>query len=329
MVGFARVHPHLLIWSNEDLERVESTIVMARPKNGMVHRNGSMHREHKALVVADTNETHEFSSMAQLPIPYTDLLYDYYESDPARVFEGRSRIASDHPQQRTGEVTLADARFKNKRRIADAVTRRSPHVHDEPDIVKMARQGQFDNVHIAPRMRLTMDLHDGRGPSLVDDDIVMLNMCLHDCCHLHVRWSTFLTDSIIAGWKDGQPNAEPGAPAVPENQTVFASFPNEHTLRYRAIAETVGAGALTVVCHHGLAYAVDLWPGVGAASKAEGLHGAIAGAAKLFNEPFSGGTENDVWSLFYFRIRYCGPPTGINEWKIIPRSGFDLETCMK
>jgi hypothetical protein len=317
------------VWSNEDLERVESTIVMARPKNGMAHRNGAMHRGHKALVVADTNETHEVSAMVQLPIPYTDLLYDYYEADPARVFEGRAPRKSDHPLQRAGEVTLADARFKNKRRISDAVVRRSRHVHDEPDIVKMARQGQFDNVHIAPRMKLTMDLEDGRGPILVDDDIVMLNMCLHDCCHMHVRWSTFLTDPIIAGWKDGKPNAEPGAPAVPENQTVFASFPNEHSLRYRAVAESVGAGDLTVVCHHGLAYAVDLWPGPAAAVKAASLHEGIGAAAALFKEPFWYGTANDEWSLFYFRIRYCGAPVGPSEWQILPRSGFDLENCMK
>ncbi len=332
LIGFARIHPHLMVWANERVDRVEGTILMARPAEGMTHAGDAMHATHKALVVADTNEAHTLSGFFQSPIPYTDALYDYYEVDPARVFEGRKPREYDHPLQQVGEITLADARFVAPRRIPDAVTRRSAFAWFSPDVAKVPRQGQFDNVHIAPRMRLTMDVpFDGRGRFIVDDDIAMLNMCLHDCCHMHVRWSKFLTDSIIAGWKDGRPNAEPGAPAVPENQTVFASFPNQHTLRYRAVADSVAAGALTIICHHGLAYAVDEWPREPlSVDKIALLHFGIKKQARAAVEPYFDGEENDQWSLFYFRIRYTGTLIvgSAGEWAIVPRSDFSLETCM-
>lgn len=328
LIGFARIHPHAMIWANEKLERVEASIVLARPKKAMVHDSDSMHDAHKALVVADTNQTHEISARMELPLPYTDLLYDYYEVEPTQVFEGRKPRPGDHPRQREGEVTLADARFVRARTISNAIVRRSPHVGKDPDVMKEPRQGQFDNVHIAPRMRLWMDLA-GAGPELVADDLAMLNMCLHDCCHMHVRWSRFLTDPVVCGWKGDSPNVEPGAPAVPENQTIFASFPNEHTLRYRAVAEGVSAGDLTVICHHGLGYAVDQWPG--AEHAIFGLHLTLASLATMFEEPYWNGVATDKWALFYFRVRYCGAPNkGVgNGWVVSPRSEFDVETCMR
>lgn len=331
LIGFARIQPHLMVWGSERLDRVEGTIVMARPSKGMSHDSDVMHETHKALVVADTNEAHTLSGLFERPIPYTDALYDYYEIEPTRVFEGRKRKPYDHPLQREGEITLADSRFTEARTIENAVTRRSQFAVYSPNIVKTARQGQFDNVHIAPRMRLTMEVpFDGRGRFVVDDDIAMLNMCLHDCCHMHVRWSKFLTDAIIAGWKNGRPNVEPGAPQVPENQTVFASFPNEHTLRYRAVAESVDAGALTILCHHGIAYAVDEWPTSGARAAINALHFGIKKLARAGVEPYFDGEENDRWALFYYRIRYTGElaPDGSGTWVVTPRSDFSLETCM-
>ena len=66
---------------------------------------------------------------------------------PVRVFEGRKPRESDHPRQKDGEVTLADARFTEGRRISDAVTRRSALVHSHRDIAKRPRQGQLYALH--------------------------------------------------------------------------------------------------------------------------------------------------------------------------------------
>jgi hypothetical protein len=322
MIGFARLHPHVMVWSNEDLKRVEATLVLRRPKHGMAH--GAMGKEHRALVVADTNYAHDPSASSGKPLPTTDRLYDYYETEPATVFADRPPGDDDHPLQRKGEITLADARFRRPRTIEAAVKRDSPLVSDDPDIVKEPRQGQFDNVHIAARMKLVLTAPNGE--TLVDNDVVMLNACVHDCTHMHVRWSSFLTDKIMCGWKHGRPYAEAGAPLVPENQTVFASFPNEHSLVYRAVATKQEAGVPAVFCHHGLAYAIDVWPTSKAATMCKVMFGAIEALANEFEEPFWSSDCNDEWARFYWRIRYAGKHAGRY---ITLRSKFDLETCMR
>jgi hypothetical protein len=338
MVGFARIHPHALVWSTEALDRVETTILMARPRKAMNHGDSAMHSRHKALLVTDTNEPHtKTAELIDKPLPWADAIYDYYELDPVDAFGEREPTEQDHPLQRRGEVTLADARFHGHRRIRDAVTRRSPTVKNDRDIYRSPRQGQFDNVHIAPRMRLVMDiLLDGRGDVVVADDLPMVFLCLHDCCHMHVRWSAMFDEPAVNGWKDGVPNVAPGVPAVPENQTVFASFPNEHTLRYRAVAEAVAAGDLSVFCHHGLAYAVHIWPGLLGMSR---VRDALNLAAFGLDEPFAsanpldwihGKDNSSAWALFYFRVRLTGvrdadTPLG---WRLFERLDFDREKCL-
>lgn len=321
LIGFARIHPHLLFWANEDTKLVEASIVMVRPAKAMSH-DDAMGTEHKALVVSDTNCSHDPTATMGLPLPTTDRLYDYYEIEPAVRFKRRTPTQHDHPLQKTGEVTLADARFKRDRVIADAIKRNSPLVSSDPDCAKEARQGQFDNVHIAPRMKLVLRAPDGTSTQI--DDVPMLNMCLHDCTHMHVRWSSFLTDKILKGWKHGRPYAESGAPMVPENQTVFVSFPNQHTLRYRSVSKSDEAGHLVIVCHHGLAYAIDEWPTKKAKAMIALLLESIHRLAREFEEPWWNGDANDKWAEFYWRIRY----TGKARFPIL-RSEFDLEECMR
>jgi len=325
-IGFARIHPHVLIWSNEDTVRVGATIVMQRPANAMAHGD-AMHDKHKVLLVADTNVIHDPSAKIQMPLPTTDRLYDYYEVEPYTRFRSRKPKAEDHPLQKTGEVTLADARFKRGRINEAAIKRHSPLVMADPDVVKEPRQGQFDNVHIAPRMKLVMYLPNGENVTV--DDLPMLNTCLHDCTHMHVRWSAFLTDhKPLLGWRGNTPHVEPGAPQVPENQTVFASFPNDHGLEYRAIAERNPAGHLTIFCHHGLAYAVDQWPDTmfnkGPSAGLALMRGALEQLANEFEEPYWNGTPNDIWALFYFRVRYTGKFRFLQQ-----RSIFNVEDCMR
>lgn len=319
-IGFARIHPHAIVWSNEDTRRACASILMTRPRLAMAHGD-AMGQVHRALVVTDTNEIHDPTAWLGMPLPTTDRLYDYYETEPATRFAGRTPTSSDHPEQRRGEITLADARHRRTRIIADAIRRHSPLVKSDPDIFKQPRQGQFDNVHIAPRMNLVMNFPN--GDTRQHRDVVMLNACLHDCTHMHVRWGLHLTDPSVLGWKDGRPNVEPGVPAVPENQTVFASFPNEHSLRYRAIAEGNRAGDPVVFCHHGLGYACDEWPTASARAANTTMRGTLVRLAREFEEPDWNGDPNDPWAEFYFRVRYCGSR---DTPKL--RSTFDIDTCM-
>jgi hypothetical protein len=319
-MGFSRMHPHLLFWSNEDTRRVETNIIFARPKHGMAHGD-AMGTEHKALLVADTNYEHDPSAVIGLPVPTTDRLYDYYDPEPTERLASRSKGEYDHPLQKPNEFTLADSRFKRGRVLPDRIQRRSPLVRNDTDCIKEPRQGQFDNVHIAPRMKLVMTNVIGRKTQI--DDLVMLNACVHDCTHMHVRWSAFLSDKILKGWKHGRPFMEPGAPLVPDNQTVFGSLPNSHTLRYRAISNKDEAGKLVVFCHHGLAYAMGQWPTGDAAGKLLAMQNVMNQLAIQFEEPYYSDVANDEWSLFYFRVRFIGKHNYLEE-----RSKFDLEECM-
>jgi hypothetical protein len=339
MMGFARLHPHAFLIGNDDAaESFEITITMERPSKAMTHGDPEMEPDIGTLLVADTNDVHAKIDL-NVPIlrdlrafPYTDVLYDYYETDYATALAKRRPGPHDHPQQRIGETTLADARWLVPRTLPNVITRNSPVASSDPDIRRVARQGHFDNVHLAPRMRV--EFRDRFNNKIVLDDIVMMNQCLHDCTHLHVRWSEFLDDPeahlMTWGWKNGLPFAAPGAPAVPENQTVFASFPNRHTLRYRAIAERPGPGQLQVICHHGLAYAVGEWPTTAAAGKRNSLLALIRGLAFANSEPWphdlTGGFPMS-WAVFYWRVRY----TRTIPWNgnaSVARSEFDILACL-
>ena len=325
LVGFCRIHPHAFLWSNEDLGRVEASIVLRRPELAM-GCDPTMERPIGAIVVTDTNDVHSASAWAGLPIPYADNLYDYYDTEAYETLKGRSPRRSgdrpDHPLQKTGEVTLADARYHGERTNHDVVTRLTPLVRNSRDIRKTARQGQFDNVHLAARMVATFE---HRGDPHTESGIVMLNQCLHDCVHMHVRWSEFLEDKMLRGWGPGGPFTLPGAPAVPPNQTVFLSLPNRHSAKYRAVAQAVKAGAVQVICHHGAAYAVDAWPDGFAFLKIGTLHTAIAAEATLHDEPFRAELPFG-WLEFYWRVRW----TGTHGQRPVERLAFSsLEECMR
>jgi hypothetical protein len=103
------------------------------------------------------------------------------------------------------------------------------------------------------------------------------------------------------------------------------------TLRYRAVAETVAAGDLSVFCHHGLAYAVHQWPDQPLLFNIDNLLRGLELLAENTNEPCHDWTPRDDWAMFYFRVRYTGRAGKTNEgWRVFERLKFDdLERCMR
>src|SRR5262249_40228445 len=104
-------------------------------------------------------------------------------------------------------------------------------------IEKVPGQGDFDNVHLAPKMILDpigsksplthpknqakfikFPVKDGSGTVLKSwglEDVGMAPFCLHDCLHTHWRWSTEFTDPKNRGWsRDFDPYSTAGAPLV-------------------------------------------------------------------------------------------------------------------
>lgn len=348
LVGFARFYPHLMVMSNGDAQRVESSLYLERPAHAMTHGDPEMGSEIKALLVTDSNQNR--SSMRfvpmfdELPIPVASNIYDYYEVDafdrirnrrPRRLGEEqRARLAptelsdldasavEDHPEQGIGEVTLADAR-RTRHRVLDGCVRREGG--EAESISKCPRQGQFDSVHLAPRMR-TEFLHRIPDPpvDVVLEDIAMVFVCVHDCVHMHVRWAAWASDTITAGFDGDAPFEVPGAPAVPENQTVFASLPSPHSMVYRALADGCNAGTWTVFCHHGAGYAIETWPKFWNRQKLDAMRMAVEighlGPARVYpNLP------QPSWPGFYWRCRWTGTALG----EPVERLAFDLEECIR
>jgi len=151
------------------------------------------------------------------------------------------------------------------------------------DVVKWPRQGQFDSIHLAPRMRAHLVMgRPGLGGAEYADSLSNIRMapfCEHDCFHTHWRWGANWNDSRqspllknskpIAGFGPssgdakfvgvGVPYIEIGAPLVPLNQEISIEFESEHAFVYTGkMHKDVVPGIWQAVYHHGSAYAVSI-----------------------------------------------------------------------
>ncbi|MBX7081527.1 MAG: hypothetical protein K1X88_20165 [Nannocystaceae bacterium] len=318
LVGFARFYPHLMFMSNVDIEAAEISIEIRRPKKAMTHGDPEMMEEIKTLLVTDSNRNNTTlvpgiparTLAAPLPIPVTSNIYDYYLVDPDRALGRDAQLPS--------EVTLADSRTA-ERVLENCVEREGG---EWESIAKVARQGMFDNVHLAPRMKLSFPelREDGQVETIDLDDIAMVFICVHDCVHVHVRWAAWagadagaaadaspaLATKQYRGFDGTSPYARAGAPGVPENQTIFASFPRAGTLVYRAAATRPRAGEWQVFFHHGAGYAIGEWPSLVSNRLLHLLRDAVAKDDSIYtiypSMPRS-------WASFYWRCRFTELPT--------------------
>jgi hypothetical protein len=122
-------------------------------------------------------------------------------------------------------------------------------------VLKLPRQGAFDNAHIAPQMEVSLSIPlIGSIPSTA---VSMAPICAHDCFHIHWRWSQHYTEEHTLGWGSSGPYTQRGAPMVHPNQTVtFSTDAGVVGFRYQASAASQRAGEWMVVMPHGAAYAV-------------------------------------------------------------------------
>jgi hypothetical protein len=161
------------------------------------------------------------------------------------------------------------------------------------DFEKLDRQGDFDSVHLAPRMKAHKLIAPTGSDEKLDDavyelsSIAMAPFCEHDCLHTHWRWGKNWDDLRIrplrkneqplrgfgsAGaarfTKVGRPYAPSsiGLSMVPLNQSVSITLPSVNRLRYEVSINTDGEtdhvaiapGVWQIVFHHGSAYALTI-----------------------------------------------------------------------
>jgi hypothetical protein len=137
------------------------------------------------------------------------------------------------------------------------------------------RQGEYDNLHIAPTMVAPSAILDAMPNDAWRESISTIAMapfCVHDCFHTHWRWSEptgttfgiFFSKSLgpeNMGWGAKGPNTEPDAPMVPHNQGVVIECEGGK-FTYTATAHRVAPLEWQVFFHHGSGYAVAIDKGV-------------------------------------------------------------------
>ncbi len=156
-------------------------------------------------------------------------------------------------------------------------------------LIKLAGQGTFDNLHLAPRMKAhtvigTPEMADPRWQNSLDtlDTLRMAPFCEHDCMHTHWRWGLAFAgspnekplkgfaasaDPKFAG--TGLPYQAVGSPMIPLNQDLDIAFASNNQLVYTAQLSNIAPGVWQPVYHHGSAYVL------GFSNSGAALHGAV------------------------------------------------------
>jgi hypothetical protein len=341
VAGMARLYPQVMVKCTVPLRRIETSLRSKRPPKTTIrggHACGcpDMGDAIGPLLVADTNRpavplppvtnnNAVFVAGTNGP-PHWNAVFAYYQTDAHEKFGLGTYVHlvdPGKPHRRVFGVEYEDR---------DA---------SDLSVDKVANQGAFDNLHLAPKMRFPSEitrLEQKRGPETtfadlrkIDawrtalQDVVMAPVCAHDCYHAHWRWSTQGGSSTVFGWDQHGPYRVPGAPMVPPHHAVDLELrsPYEVEVREAALARDdapLPSDRWEVFHHPGYAYAVytgtfpmtisqmpvEMWSGVWFMDDA-----GVTYRADTSIPPEQGGS----WPVFYLLVRYAiannltGPPT--------------------
>jgi hypothetical protein len=310
VLGVGRIYPHIMVISNLGIKKIEGTVWVDRPVQtahfpppGTLTAQGvqdqiirqEMNPDISSLFVADAN-TGFFSF---LTLPFWPNTFDHYLPDAFDSIKNQTVHAVK---------SKAGARSADGLIDKDIVSGLS-----QDTIEKVKRQGEFDNLHLAPTMSLAgMVADNGMSiASLKGDRVAMAPFCIHDCLHTHWRWSVHATLKSLKGWdQNGNPYASEGAPMVPHNHDVKVWLRGKALLSYTGTVNPVSGkknpvippGAWQVIYHHGSGYALQ----VTGTSK---VNGARILVDKEDGDPgfTKGGVEQDPqtsFAVFYWRLRF-------------------------
>ena len=218
-----RVYPQLYLWSSVPLDQAKLPFSLVRGSTSF-HGGGAR----KAVLFADNNHFDGFEVFPE----WSDV-FAYYDLAPAA---GSEFVAV---RRETDRFTLPKE---------DRVLRGLWGL--DKAVVRYPRQGEFDNLHIAPTMRWKTD------------EVVMAPICHHDCLHTHWRWGGRISDTskrrCFKGFAGGEGHVRDGWPMVPEEQEVKVRILGTSGFRYEATARPVAAATLQLVNPHGSAWSHGL-----------------------------------------------------------------------
>jgi hypothetical protein len=310
IVGMGRIYPHVMVMSNMPLSRIEATVRVNRPEKSILTKDkveppadiGSKFMDiftgpkgccstydHDAdtdedtinsVFFADANDF-SISTLKDPPLPFWSNFFAYYLLDAHQTISNQTVVAV------TRDKDMWRLRDPAGMIIRQPVTGPS----DYAKLIKLPCQGEFDNLHMAPKMKLhkvKRAIHSekvleadnpsvglGGAPmvsfkdfdvplaSLHLDDISMAPFCSHDCFHTHWRWGKDATDTSQLGFAGAVPYKKAGAPLIPDNQSIKLWLRAPNLLTYAATVwpqgeKPISANEWQVIMHHGSAYALDI-----------------------------------------------------------------------
>jgi hypothetical protein len=301
LLGAAKLLPHFMLMANLPVESMEASITLER-KPTTPHTVMDEGREHMTEQLGMGLYTDRNDILPPAPAPYWDDLFEYYWIDPGpgteikAVCRERNQIRDRAPDD-SNPVTLRDldSRWKDGWKFWDEEL-----VYEHRAVKKYPRQGEFDNIHIAPKMKLPASVVKklpASWPASVREVSAMAPFCVHDCLHTHWRWGRMKLVSAkwTYGWNGDVPYKEPGAPMVPPNQDVTLKLLGASGFTYTAKVHAPAGGRWQIIMHHGSAYALSY----------ENEANLMMGGSDAF-DPDLPGKEGDKgqWALFYWRLRY-------------------------
>lgn len=273
-VGVGRLYPHMLVISSTDLGRIDGSVQLDRPSETTISGatqpcHQEMHSGIRSALFTDSNPENRSTwpwlpAPERAPLPQWANLFSYYLRDPFTSHSGPTRfrcVRSDRPHERVahGLVHRTMPRYLELWNLTNGTTHKVP------------RQGAFDNVHIAPTMRIDathlivrrstgspeVSHISGNPAALRIDSIGMAPMCPHDCLHIHWRWGDGSTEPSVFGWGPAGPYTVPGAPMVPLNQEVDVWMRAAHGLTYSTRTTLQPRLEWLPMMHHGAGYGLS------------------------------------------------------------------------
>lgn len=338
----ARIIPHVMIMSNVDLAVVKADIEQRRPRTSTLAQQQTQHHNHHSnhqIASGLFSDRNERSPLLRFDDPVFSAL-PLYQGIPVGIAAQLAPIPSPvwgdlfdfyKTEVNSGEFSCVDNQ-KPERRISQAKAKLNVTRYELQDVDRVRRQGAFDNIHVAPTMRLP-DLDER---TYLTGKISMAPVCEHDCLHTHWRWGTFNTNLGALGWSDtpngwlptrsnrvpGHPSSTRGSPMVPDNQSIRLEVVSPHGFAYKATAlgasrlepsRPIPAGSFTIINHHGSAYSIALNGVRGRAALT--LVCAYLDYRRLrdFEPLLSWSCLSSPYALMYWRLRYGGRGESVME----------------
>lgn len=285
IVGMAKIFPNIMVTANMPLKKTAGSIKIERVPTGTLVEAADPNNTKTccnalpdigAILVTDANEVGGVDSQK----PFWGGTFSYYQEDAGSKLAGqdlhvvkKKAVDRKYPGGTRYLVRRPDPPWgKPMKSVLFNTTLKG--------VEKVARQGEYDNIHLAPPLKLDVKtiwkpgvtkwvgLPGATGTALKFDagklhfdKIWMAPFCAHDCFHTHWRWARGEKPKWTHGWDERGPHRKSGAPMVPLHQDVYLKMVGTAAYQYHVESEFdehLDEGHWDIVMHHGAAYAQSI-----------------------------------------------------------------------